>query len=361
VLLATKPSDPQYFSARNRVFLDVNTLLRGLLFRGSHGDCLIRHLHQNNLGVGVVSPHVISLSRRTIQEELKTKAGPVYSRFNDVLSDYLARGTIVAVPDGDPSKLPVSLLFDEKDDDIVMASALLNDCNALATLDTKLISQVRSEIEIVSMDDVDQAAIHSIQAGFGSSRIYLQPDEGSLIIGFRLPQINVDKGRTYLFCTDVGFGVWFNHRNRKFQIGLVQNKSNPWLTFHHVPYDPFSGMYIGLSFSKRKKKLVAGVSWGGGNVPNQHMVDKTNLDFDKIIDTRLSIYSSGGFDPYPVEVPMTFNAVGGSSKFVDTKPLKYALEELSYYTHHNINAFELEDAVFSQYQGLFKETGLPSA
>lgn len=52
---------------------------------------------------------------------------------------------------------------------------------------------------------------------------------------------------------------------------------------------------------------------------------------------------------------MTVNAIGGSSKFVHTKPLKYALEQLNYYTHHNVNDFELEDTVFSQYQGLFKD------
>lgn len=119
-----------------RIFLDVNTLLRGLMFRESHAARLFEHVERTRNVRLVICPHVRTFALDRAQENAH------YSSFSGEFASALLRMIAIEVlevcADGEPAKLPAGVAYDPTDDDIVMASCLASGCNFLATLDNRM-------------------------------------------------------------------------------------------------------------------------------------------------------------------------------------------------------------------------------
>ena len=329
--------DPHYLKLLDgkRVFLDVGTLLRGLLFRESHAARLLEHIERVRTAIAITSPHVRDLALRKAEG-----VGSGHVLASGLLA-FIQRKVIELGANGDASALPIEARFDPADDDIVTASAVANHCHFLATLDRNLARHARHVIAILppSQPECSTLLIVGIEPNFfpplyfdgreGSLFLEIMPSEGSTNYG--------GSGRRYVWYSESGWGLWLSEKTWRFQIGM-QEPAIPAFEFPHV--DLSQHCLIGISYDCATAHAIVGFASRSARAPFSSQVPNSTLP-DTLGD-RFNLLSRGeqddGFMGY-------WRAALSSKKFIGHAAMNYALKHNSYFEPLDAQRYKLEDGL----------------
>ena len=317
------------------VFLDVGTLLRGAIFPESHSRRLLEHIERSADAEAIISPHI----RNTALTLLENHYPLLKERFS---SEYLLltrRHTIKVVDDGHPKILPSEVLFDEDDDDIVMASAVKAKCDYLATLDFRLAGHASQVIEILSPSQPELSEFIPTTSSLPpSDSFYATPRQGSIMIEVAASggstSYHKHGGRRYVFCTDNGFSCWLNEDSWRFEIGN-SSSSEPLIIFEHV--DPTKATLITASYNCDKSSLQANLSQLG------HSENKTIKDFTYPdgIGGNWSILSDNNGKSFNGN----WRGILTTAMSVGKKAMKYAVKHKHHFMPLDCQRFPLVDSI----------------
>lgn len=334
--------DPRYLELLkdNAIFLDVNTLLRGLLFPASHSARLLEHVERSGGAKGVVCPHV----RNKAVHILKEYYPALIEKFtaNYLLS--IKRGVIESVEDGDPSGLPSDVRFDPLDDDIVIASAAKAKCDFIATLDHKLAEHASQIIDILPPSQPECSTFIPTLTSLDDTVVYAGPESGSIIVEIAAQEHSTKHSsprskRRYVICSENGLACWLNEKNWKYQIGFA-DRSTPLATFPHV--DPEQPALLAISYDCSKKLLCAGIRHSA-IAKAQIMVMKVGkFEMPSGAGRSFSFLSrgdSGQFNGY-------LRGLLTTAKFVGESALNYSLRNKSHFQPLDCQLYPLSNGTF---------------
>jgi len=356
-------SDPKYYKLleNESVFLDVNVLLRSILFNNSHSHRMLKRIIKHPKSQAVISDHVITTALRVLKS-IKPELIPEFtSRYRSLEKNKM----ISVVKDGLPSVLPSDLSYDPTDDDIVMASAISSGSTYLATLDKQLAHVSSRVINILPPYDIDKSRLiqpFGLMIEDGDLRnlcMYITPEQGSIILEVD-PRHSAGKyrrrGRRCLFYTDLGFSCWLNERSWKYQFG-VWNKKQPIYTFPYIELS--NSMMIGISYDCKKSYICFCIGYGYLEVPswldsNIYSGEKFHFNYKRLLNKSISLLSRGDYNHFNGGL----NSIATTRSHVGIKGLKFAMREKCHYLPYDVQLFPLEDATLEEDFTLFQDEKL---
>ena len=248
--------DPRYINMvrGKRVMLDVNTLLRAVLFRESHAARLLENIEVASGAKAVISSHIQSTALHKLSE-LRPALVP---QFSAGLLNWIKRGVIDSRTDGDPTTLPPNVAFDRTDDDIVLATALAERCHFLATLDRKFAERAQPIIDVLPPSQWESNTMVVVQNPL-EVPIYAGPTEGSLVFDV-LPSANTVSsrsenklGRRHVFSSG-SFGVWLSEDSWRYEMGHVEGKTH----YQFPPLPLNQPISVGVSYDCAARRVIVG-------------------------------------------------------------------------------------------------------
>lgn len=182
----------------------------------------------------------------------------------------------------------------------------------------------------------------SVSSGLDSLKIYLSPNQGSIILHVRPEELSTNYvrrgGRRYLFCTDTGFACWLSEKHWKYQVGHC-DASVPFFTFPKLAKE--APILLGMSYAKRYMCFGIGEGHTGDKV--FQLEERFHLPYTGIITSGISLLSRhGGSDSFYGY----WHGISTTANHVGLNGLQYALENYRHFLPHDIQRFPLEDAVF---------------
>lgn len=319
-----------------RIFLDVGTLLRAVLFKESHSNRIFEHIELTRSGIAVVSPHVRDKALNVLVKH--------YPALRETfIAGYLAlieRKILEVVPNGDISTLPVeAATYDPADDSVVLASAVFAHCTYLATLDEKFSRIAANCITVLPPCEPEYSTMRLAQTQLPP--IYSGSEQGTLLMLVR-PQegsTNYTKqgGRRYVFATDEGVACWLSEESWHYEIGLV-DRQEPVFRFD-TPARGGEEVFVGLSYELLGEGAIFAVlATPAGNAEIEQLPRKI---FPRTIGKNWSILGRGDhatFSGY-------WRGVLSSGQHVARSGLKYAVAHKSFFLPLDAQRFKLKDAV----------------
>lgn len=315
-----------------RIFLDVGTLLRAVLFKESHSNRIIEHIERTKSGVAVVSFHV-----RDKAVEVLTKHYPVLKdTFVEGYLSLVSRRLIEVVSNGDVSKLSDDAAsHDPTDDAVVLASSLSANCTYLATLDKEFAMVAAKYISVLPPCEPEYSTMRPVLTQL--PQIYTRSDQGTLLMLVRpkegLTNFTNYGGRRYVFATDVGIACWLSEKSWQYEIGLT-DCPEPLYRFDVRAQDDEA--FVGLSYDLREGKILAAFSDSEGNTKIHQLSPKL---FPQSIGTTWSIMGQGEQGSF------YWRGVLSSGQLVERSGLDYAVRNRSFFLPLDAQRFKLEDAV----------------
>jgi len=336
--------DPPYLKLLKdkRVLFDVGTLLRGILFPASHSNKILQHIKATPNCKAIISPHIRNRAIEILELLLPQRKQDFVTKLLELINGR----HLEVVSDGRPDNLPLSILYDPEDDDIIMATALDANCDLLSTLDADLASHASEIINIIPPSDIERSAMFDfrIKGTIEGSAIFAGPDEGSIAVEFSLnPGVfeynSRKKERKYVFHTDEGFGLWINTKTWKCQIGFI-NVSDPTYTFGKVNLE--RPTMISVSYDCKKDFICVGLNQE--NISEEPIIWRSNHFKVNIFGHKVLI---GGPTPDSI-LPMHIQGILSTRKSVEEKALKYSLLTKSHFEPLDCQRFPLKDIIMDQ-------------
>lgn len=347
--------EPAYVSylENQRVLIDVGTLLRGILFLSSHSRRLLDAIGAAEGAVALISNHIRDAALRALNKEKPD----VISQFCSELLYRIKNNSIVVVPDGSTSLLPAGASYDPIEDDIVMATALASESTKLATLDFELANTAGQFIEIITPWDRERSdliaqiaqpeADGSISFGFDSLNIHLSPTQGSILMNIQPESGSTNYvrrgGRRYVFCTDAGFACWLGGKTWKYQVGHC-DVSDPFFTFQSLERE--APILLGISYDCVEKYMCFGIGEAHTGDKTFYLKEKHHCTYERIINEQISFLSRANGNDHFFGY---WHGIATTAKHVEMKGLQYALENRRHFLPHDIQRYELNDAVLEHH------------
>lgn len=332
--------DPRYIKSLEnaRVMLDIGTLLRAMLFEESHSRRLLEHIERASGASAVISPHVRDLAVIT----LKRVNPNVVLEFTSNLLAAISRGRLEVVPDGNPADLPAGVAFDAEDDDIVIATALSARCTSLATLDFACATHAS---QVLDIRRVWQRECNELQQTLTTIdvRLFAGRQEGSISLEVLPSGPAPGAGRHFVFATSRSLGLWLDGASKRYELGLV-DRAQPIFRYRRVPLD--SPTSIALSYDLTSKRIVTGIFVEGSNEAFCDSVPPADLPDQ--LGSQISIMSNGDSGHFPG----FWRGILSAGKFIDVKPLRFALTSKHYFDPLDAQRFKLSDATFDLATGI---------
>ena len=330
--------DPGYVKdlEHKAIMLDVGVLLRGILFCESHSARLLESIERSFGATAVICPHVSDTALEVLESYELQHLTP---QFTAGLLGYIKRGTIVVKPNGDTESLPPDVAFDPKDDDIVIATAISHNCNALATLDKGCADHGGKIIKILLPSQPEYSHFFPttttinvpIFAGSkqGSLLMQVMPKEGTT-------SYKATKGRRYvLFAGDL-LGIWLNESTWRYEVG-IQNKSEPLFIFKELPlYNP---ILLAVSYDCKERRLIAGCDALDGSPPETELIKGRYLPSSIESFGILSRGEKDSFNGY-------WQGVLSTHKFIGKSAMNFSLKHKFHFEALDAQRFKIPDAVF---------------
>lgn len=241
--------------------------------------------------------------------------------------------------DGDPKNLPSEVLFDEKDDDIVMASAVNAKCDYLATLDVDLADHASQVIEILSPSQPELSKFFTTSTSLPpNNSFYAGPMQGSIMMEVAASRGTTSYrkhgGRRYVFSTDKGFSCWLDTDSWRFSIGNATS-AEPLLTFEHV--NPEEPTLITVSYDCKIHSLLANVSqW-----EHSQNISFKGFTYPRGVGKSWSILSSRSGNHFNGQ----WGGILTTAMYIGKKSMRYAVKNRLHFIPLDPQRFPLDDAV----------------